>query len=269
MNQQLARQLRQAQKIEMLSSLSSEVAHDFNNILNIIKLSADSLQSDLDEVLYQAKEIAHQNAINAVKEVEQSVADSLSTLHDIDAACKQAQQLTRQLLRLSRDDDEQYVEFELSAGIERCVELLRRLIPEQIKLSTQSIERPLIVRGDESALRQAIMNLVINARDAISGSGEIRVITSVHTQTEPHQCSTGLLKEGEYAHIQVIDSGSGIPDEDLGAIFEPFFSSKGDEGTGLGLTIVYQVIVSSLGGSIDVVSDVETIFHLYIPLDHK
>ena len=127
-------------------------------------------------------------------------------------------------------------------------------------------EHPLWIHANENALQRVIMNLVINARDAIGSQGQIRVSVGTHTVLEERECSTGILRAHEYAHIQVADNGAGISSEQIDKIFEPFFSSKGDDGTGLGLTIVYQVIVSSLKGVIDVSSDDETVFHLYIPL---
>jgi signal transduction histidine kinase len=263
-NQQLAHQLRQAQKIELLSNLSSEISHDFNNLLNIVRLSAESLQADLDGVHTQVDQVLVGD-LRAREHADRLFADSQSTLDDISMACQQAHKLTKQLLTLSKDSDELRVDFDLRLSVKSTTQLLQRLIPSQVALSTDLSETPLIIRGDENAMQQVMMNLVINARDAIADSGLIRVLVKGHTQLEEHRCLAGVLNAGEYAHLQVIDSGSGISETHLNEIFEPFFSSKGEGGTGLGLTIVYQVIVSSLGGAIDVVSDADTVFNLYIP----
>ena len=259
MNQKLSHQLRQAQTVELLSHLSSEIAHDFNNLLNIVTLSIDSLKIDLDDIRAYLSSVT-QNS------VEQLFVDPTNTIQDVRVACEQAQKMAQQLLGLSKDTEGVKANFELCQNLENTLKLLQRLIPDSIKLNYHASEHPLWIHADENALQRVIMNLVINARDAIGAQGQIRVSVDSHTVLEERECTTGTLRAYEYAHIQVADNGAGISNEQIDKIFEPFFSSKGDDGTGLGLTIVYQVVVSSLKGVIDVSNDDETIFHLFIPL---
>ena len=258
-NQKLSDQLRQAQTVELLSHLSSEIAHDFNNLLNIITLSTDSLQMNLEDIR------AHLSSVTK-EPSDQLFTEPLNTIQDVRLACQQAQNMAQQLLGLSKDSEDIKSDFELGQNLEKTLNLLKPLIPDSISFTYQMSEGPLVVHGNENALQRVIMNLVINARDAIGSSGHIRVKAGVHTQSDERECSTGILNAQQYAYIQVADDGAGISNEQINKIFEPFFTSKGEGGTGLGLTIVYQVIVSSLKGVIDVSCDDETIFHLYIPL---
>jgi signal transduction histidine kinase len=135
---------------------------------------------------------------------------------------------------------------------------------------------PLLIYGNENALYQVILNLVINAKDAIkakvkvdNGPNAITISVSQHEETHSTQCSAGFIEPGQYAHLCVSDTGIGISDDLLHHIFDPFVSSKGDEGTGLGLSIVYNTVVAGLKGAINVECVDQTYFHVYIPLSKE
>ena len=245
-NARLTRQLHQAQKMEILGNLSGEIAHDFNNLLHVVMLSAESIQENLKHA---------------------PLDHNISTaVHDIMAACNQAGKLSTQLLSLSKQSDDLKVVFDLSLSIRPTITLLKRLIPSRIKLHYTPCSSPLMLYGNENALQQVLMNLVINAKDAIKELGNIHVTLTSHQQPQTQDLLVGQLHVHTYARLRVADTGLGIAQPMLHQIFEPFFSSKGDQGTGLGLAIVYNTIVRHLGGAIDVSCDEQTLFDIYIPL---
>ena len=255
-NKQLAYQLRQTQKMEILGNLSSEIAHDFNNLLNVVVLSADSIKADLEEIKDLINLKNHNDLLN----------NSFSTLDDISFACMHAGKLTQQLLSLSRNTDNIKEAFDVGECTSNTVTLLKRLMPPDVQLSYQPYPTPLMIYGNENALQQVVMNLVINAKDAIKEAGAIEVSLYMHQQNQTQHYLAGSIQAGQYVCISVKDTGLGISDELLHKIFEPFVSSKGQGGTGLGLSIVYNTIVTGLKGAIDVTCIDYTLFKVYIPL---
>lgn len=226
-------QLRQAQKMEAIGSLAGGVAHDFNNILMGILGLADSLVQGLPE-----GDPRRGDAADVMKLAERGSA------------------ITHKLLQISRKKEAtpECVDLcQLSLGMR---DVLRRLLPENIELLVQTPPHLVPVRADRTGLEQVLLNLVVNARDAMPWGG--RVVVEVDTAPD------GPVP---VASVCVTDSGTGMPPEVIERIFEPFFSTKGKGGTGLGLSVVYG-IVQQAGGTISVES-VEcqgTTFRILLPL---
>lgn len=284
-SQQLAHQLRQAQKMEILGHFSSEIAHDFNNLLSVVLLSSDSVRDHLDLLqnsLQGSVEDGSNHALpdqSQIHKVSPLFTDSFSLLDEITSACTHAGKLARKLLSLSRKNETEHDRFDAVECACQTMSLLHRLMPSHIQLNYLHPHHPLMAYGNESALQQVILNLVVNARDAVQSRidqgqeekkrGEIEVVLSLHQQDHDQECLVGQLQKGSYIYFKITDTGIGIKPNQLHHIFEPFFSSKGKEGTGLGLSIVYNTIINGFQGAINVKSiresSLKTSFEVYIP----
>jgi PAS domain S-box-containing protein len=240
----LEEQLRLAQKMEAVGRLAGGVAHDFNNILTVITGYSDLLLRRLDEDDAAFKPIT-----------------------EIGKAADRASALTRQLLTFSRKQIFHPQVVNLNEIIANMDSMLRRLIGEDIELITilESGLRP--VKADATQIEQVIMNLTVNARDAMPKGGEIIIRTAninlgpVYTQYQVD------LKPGPYVLLALTDTGQGIEAETLNHIFEPFFSTKEQgKGTGLGLATIYGIVQQSQG-QIEVESEPGwgTRFNIYLP----
>jgi two-component system cell cycle sensor histidine kinase/response regulator CckA len=225
----LERQFLQAQKMEALGRLSASVAHDFNNLLTVISGYGQLLQSRFasePEVKGQLEEIAR--------------------------AAERASVLTRQLLHFSRrrEADPQVVDVnDALAALDRMV---RRLIGDRIAVETSFAPEPWPVRVDRGHLDQVVMNLVVNARDAMTGRGTLHVRTENCSLDAPAASDLGpAARPGDFVVLTVADTGCGMDEATRARIFEPFFTTKGEgKGTGLGLPTVDE-IVRGAGGFID------------------
>ena len=227
---QLEEQLRQAQKMEAIGKLAGGIAHDFNNLMTAVIGYSDLLQRQFERGDDRGQKVA------AIR----------------DAAVR-ASDLTRQLLAFGRRQTLQVDDVDLRDVVERMDSLLRRLIGEHIRLETVFGAEPIVVRADSTQLEQVVMNLAVNARDAMPGGGLLTV---------------AVLSDGEEAVLSVIDDGSGMTAETRDRIFEPFFTTKGvGEGSGLGLATVHGIVGQS-GGTIQVSTapDEGTIFTVRFPL---
>ena len=237
-------QLRQAQKLEALGRLAGGVAHDFNNLLTAIKGYADLL-------------------IDAIEEGDQRRGDA----QEIIKAADRAASLTRQLLAFSR---RQVVAIQvLSPGrvVAGTESMLRRLIGEDIEFITSVAPDTWRVSADPNQIEQVLLNLVVNARDAMPTGGTLRIDLSNVEFGGPAGSTHMRLAAGRYVRLSVSDTGCGMTDEVKARIFEPFYTTKAEgRGTGLGLSMVYG-LVEQLGGAIDVDTEVNrgTTFHIYIP----
>jgi PAS domain S-box-containing protein len=240
----LEAQLIHAQKLESVGRLAGGVAHDFNNMLSVIVGSAEIAQRRLspdDPVLAQVQEIQK--------------------------AAARARDVTRQLLAFSRKERITPKPVDLNALVERARNTLGRLIGEDIDLRFAAGAGVSPILFDPSQMEQILVNLVVNARDAVSGKGEIVLGTA-----NVHVAETGTRRHvdarpGDYVVLSVSDNGTGIDAETLPHIFEPFFTTKEiGKGTGLGLAMVYGM-VRQHGGFIDVRSEPGrgTTFELYVP----
>ncbi len=241
----LEEQLRKAQKMEAIGQLAGGIAHDFNNILTTIIGRTYLLQSrlaDREDLCVHAEQIA--------------------------LAGERAAALTQRLLAFSREQVVELRRISLNAVVQRASQLLSRLVREDIDLSFRFAEPPPVVLADEGRLVQVLMNLVTNARDAISGPGRILISTETARIEQLPGGTRGDVPPGDYAVLSVTDNGSGLDERVRERIFEPFITTKEvGKGTGLGLAVVYG-IVRQHNGIITVRSEPVqgTTFALYVPL---
>ncbi len=237
-------QFRQSQKMEAVGRLAGGIAHDFNNLLMVI--------SGYTEVLLGQLTPRH----------------PLYTKADaIQQASNRASTLTRQLLAFSRKQLLELKVIDVNAIVADMERLLRPLIGEDIELSTQLAPNVGCTRADAGQLEQVVMNLVVNAKDAMPNGGKICIRTSAVTLDDSHRPENTFIKNGPYVMISVTDTGQGMDRETQARIFEPFFTTKEQgKGTGLGLSTVYGIIKQS-GGYVFVQSEPNcgTVFTIYFP----
>jgi two-component system cell cycle sensor histidine kinase/response regulator CckA len=238
-------QLRQSQKMEAVGSLAGGIAHDFNNLLTAI-LGYCDLALD---------------AMPAGSAAGDDVAE-------IRRAALRAADLTHQLLAFSRRQVLKPIVFPLGPAAQQAERILRRLISENILLTLAVDAETPDVCADPTQLEQVILNLAVNARDAMPRGGRLLVRTGVRHLAAPRTMSGTTLAPGTYATLEVTDSGTGIAPEVRDRLFEPFFTTKArGQGTGLGLATVYGIVQQS-GGAIEVVSETGrgSTFTLYFPV---
>ncbi|MFO0551946.1 MAG: PAS domain S-box protein [Polyangiaceae bacterium] len=236
-------QLRAAQKMEAIGRLAGGVAHDFNNLLSVILSYTELAVGDLHD------------------------GDPLrADLLEVVAAAHRAESLTRQLLAFSRKQLLKPESTDLHELLTGLAKMLRRLIGEDIDLALDTERTTGHATVDRSQMEQVIMNLVVNARDAMPDGGTVTISTA-----DVHLDATGAhaleLTPGEYVELVVRDTGSGMSDDIRAHIFEPFFTTKGmGKGTGLGLSMVYGIVRQS-GGAITVESEegAGACFRIYLP----
>jgi signal transduction histidine kinase/ligand-binding sensor domain-containing protein/CheY-like chemotaxis protein len=238
-------QLRQSQKMEAIGQLAGGIAHDFNNLLTVI-LGQSELLGDAD-MAPEARDAA---------------------VRDINSAAQRATNLTRQLLVFSRHQSMNPVAVDLNGVVSGVSKLLRHVIGEHIAFETNFAPGTMGVLADPGMLEQVLLNMAVNARDAMPRGGRLTISTT-HATITPAQArpETPNAKPGAYARFSVSDTGGGIPPEVLPQIFEPFFTTKeAGKGTGLGLAISLG-IVQQHRGWIDVETHPGkgTTFHVYLP----
>jgi len=240
----LEEQLMRAQRMEAIGTLSGGVAHDFNNILTVILGHTEVLLQSL-----------------------QSLPEEYRHLKSIDQASRRASALTRQLLAFSRKQVLQPRVFNLNGLIVDLDKMLRRMISEDIELSTTTDPSLGATKADPGQIEQVVMNLVVNARDAIKGGGRITIETAnVDLDNEYVRTHPGA-RPGPHIMLAVSDTGEGISADVMPHIFEPFFTTKEvGKGTGLGLSTVYGIVRQS-GGNVFVYSQQGrgTTFKVYLP----
>ena len=240
----LETQLRQSQKMEAVGRLAGGVAHDFNNLLTVIRANADFVHADL--------------APDDERRVD---------VEEIRKAADRAAGLTRQLLVFSRRGVVQPKALLLNDVVSGMEQMLGRMIGEDVILASMLAPSLRTVHGDQGQMEQVLLNLVVNARDAMADGGAITITTDNVTLGEEAAGWPMPLKPGHYAVLTVADTGSGMSEDVQAHIFEPFFTTKEPgKGTGLGLSTVYG-IVEQMEGSIRVRSDVGrgTSFAVYLP----
>jgi len=225
----LEEKLRQSQKMEAIGKLAGGVAHDFNNMLCVIDGHAEMLLAQMDE---------HHAA--------------WSDLLEISKAATRASDLTRQLLAFSRKQVVQERELDLNQNVQSMENLLRRLIGEDIELQVDLDPAIGMLLADPGQIEQVVMNLVVNARDAMPAGGTVLVRTSDVLDGADLFPATGEIRGGRWLEMEVTDTGCGMDRETRDHLFEPFFTTK-RQGTGLGLATVYG-IVQQAGGTIEVYS---------------
>jgi PAS domain S-box-containing protein len=229
-------QLRQAQKVEAVGMLAGGIAHDFNNILTAITGFSELLMESASE-------------------------EQREDLREIHAAARCGSDLTRQLLAFSRKQVVRVETLDVNEVLRGMEKMLRRMIRENITLETSYTETPVFIDADRSQLEQVVLNLVVNARDAMGEGGRVSLSTRIADDTtSPPRVS-----------ICVTDTGTGMSDDVRRRIFEPFFTTKPEgKGTGLGLSVVFG-IVDQLKGRIDVQSapGLGSTFSVHLPLSSR
>jgi two-component system cell cycle sensor histidine kinase/response regulator CckA len=238
----LEEQLARAQRLESVGRLAGGIAHDFNNLLTVIGGSAQLLLADLAE-------------------------SPPPELSDILEATKRAEALTRQLLVFSRQQVLEPRVVDLNDVARQIVPILTRLIGEDIDLDVSYDPTLTLVLADPSQLEQVLVNLVVNARDAMPTGGKLTIETTNAELDEEYVATHPGTHVGFHAMLAVSDNGSGMDAETLAHVFEPFFTTKPvGTGTGLGLATVYGVVRQS-GGSVEVYTELErgTTFKIYLP----
>jgi PAS domain S-box-containing protein len=238
-------QLRQAQKMEAVGLLAGGVAHDFNNVLTAIIGYGNLLQMKMEP------------------------ADPLRTYAEhILSSSQRAAELTQSLLTFSQKQTVNLLPLELNSTVLRVEKLLKRLIREDIELSTELTVGAAMVLANSIQLEQVLMNLVTNARDAMPKGGTLTISTSFMTLDASFVSDHGYVQAGPYVKLTIADTGAGMDDQTRERIFEPFFTTKTmGKGTGLGLATTYGIIKQHKG-FIDVESTpgAGTAFHIYLPL---
>jgi two-component system, cell cycle sensor histidine kinase and response regulator CckA len=239
----LEAQLRQSQKMESVGQLAGGVAHDFNNHLTVINGYCDLLVSQIGP--------------GPLRE----------SLEEIRAAGERAAALTQQLLAFSRKQVIELKAVSLSDVVAEAGKMIRRLIGEDIEIVMRPGPEPAVVMADRGQLSQVLMNLAVNARDAMPKGGRLTIETGVADLDETYRSFDPNAKPGRYATLSVADNGAGMSPETLQRIFEPFFTTKkSGMGTGLGLATVYGIVRQG-GGWIRVYSELGrgSLFQVFLP----
>ncbi|MEK8022543.1 MAG: response regulator [Candidatus Hydrogenedentota bacterium] len=237
-------QLLQSQKMDALGKLAGGVAHDFNNYLSVIRGSAEMLLADL-------RDAAHK-----------------SSVEEIITAADRSAELTRQLLAFGRRQTFVVEVIDLNEAVRNMERLLVRILPETIAVKTQLSKAVASVKVDPGQIQQVIMNLAVNARDAMPRGGTLIIETSFADLDESYAATHMAVIPGQYVCLTMTDTGDGMDASTRERIFEPFFTTKErGKGTGLGLATVYGIVKQSRG-NIWVYSEpaIGTTFKVYLPI---
>ena len=237
----LQEQVRQMQKLDSIGRLAGGVAHDFNNLLNIISAHVGVLGRD---------------KLEAAKRAEST--------SSIQKAVERGTAVVRQLLTFARKTDIAFEPTDVNVVMKELASMLRETLPKQVRVSTKLAEEVPLIHADPNQLHQAILNLAVNARDAMPQGGVLTLGTDV-VSAETLRNKFPEAPDGTYVELCVSDTGAGMDVDTRRRIFEPFFTTKGTKGQGLGLAVVYG-IVNSHRGYVDVESEVGkgTTFRIYI-----
>lgn len=246
--ERLQQQLNQAQKMESVGLLAGGIAHDYNNTIGVI---LGSIELALEESV-----------------PTQSIHEYLKT---IEKAAKRSSNLTQQLLSFARKQVAKPKVLDINEKINDSLTMLRRVVGENITITYKSVENPWPVHIDPTQVDQILINLGLNARDAISGIGEISIATRNSTLTVEDASTCQWLLPGDYLVLTITDTGCGIEKEDLDRIFEPFFTKKAKgAGTGLGLASVYGIVKQNKGFiTVDSNPGKGTTFTIFLPRSRR
>ena len=242
---QLQNQLYQAQKMETVGTLAAGVAHDFNNLLQVIRGNTTllTMHGDLAQ-------------------------DVQTRLQQIDRAATRAAEITQQLLSFSRASEEKVTIFDFNQAIEEASQLARRSLHGNVELVLLPYSSPVSVKMDATRASQLLLNLCVNAQDAMPQGGRLTLANSVSEITNAQAMQHHLPPRSRFVKCSVADTGTGIPQHVLSRIFDPFFTTKQPgKGTGLGLAVVHSV-VRQAGGFVEVETEEGngTTFNIYLPM---
>lgn len=248
---ELEERLARKGRMEAMGQLAGGIAHDFNNLLTAIQGNAQLLALDLKD--------------------REGVESLVESLDDILSSSRTAAELTAQLLAFSRGDPAPAKVVDLVDLVTRTRSLLERLLPPHVDLVTELDGAPIEIEATPSQLEQVLLNLVINARDAMPQGG--RVVVGLDRVDVASGEPEGLMElaPGSYARLRVSDDGSGMPPEVRARLFEPFFTTKrGSGGTGMGLATVYGIVTRAEGAvRVESVPDEGSTFHVLLPLSTR
>ena len=242
---ELRQQMERSQRLESIGQLTGSLAHDFNNLLGVILGFASMAAEDSG-----------------------SDTSTSRALDEIQRAAERGASITQRMLSFARKQQLQVRAVELADQVGQTAAVLRRVLPESIQVGLQAGDAGAWVRVDPNHLDQVLLNLAINARDAMPAGGRLSLSTARECLTEPRALRGGELAAGDYAVVSTSDTGSGMNEAALARIFEPFFTTKEEgKGTGLGLSSSLG-IVRQLGGGVDVHSEegTGTRFDVFLPL---
>jgi len=240
----LEAQLFQAQKMEAVGTLAGGIAHDFNNLLQVIQGYTEVLQGEVGR---------NKSSLEALRKIHRSA--------------KRGAELTGQLLTFSRKVQSERRPLDLNQEVIQVKNLLERTIPKMIQIELYLSENPAVISADPIQVEQAIMNLAVNAKDAMPEGGKI-VIETGRVRLDEQFCKTHLgARPGEYVLLSISDTGHGMQREILDHVFEPFYTTKDvGKGTGLGLAMVYGIVKNHEGYILCYSElDVGTTFRIYLP----
>jgi PAS domain S-box-containing protein len=240
----LEEELRQVQKMDAVGQLAGGVAHDFNNLLTAIRGFTDLIARSLEAEDARRKDIA-----------------------EILKATERAASLTRQLLAFSKRQVLRTEPLSVNGIVEDMTKIIRRLLGERVRVETALDPRIWMIRADAGQLEQVLLNLALNARDAMPKGGTLRISTR-NAEVGPTAAPDAILPAGRYVVLELRDSGVGMSDETRARIFEPFFTTKDPNGrSGLGLATVYGIVAQS-GGHVSVASRLGegTTFTIHLPV---
>ena len=254
----LEEQLLQSQKMEAVGTLAGGIAHDFNNLLTAILGFAQLSQMQAAALKLEGSTPELRNGLEELR----------TDLEEIVKAGERASLLTGQLLAFSRRQVHKPTRVDINAVVREVERMLVRLIGERITLETQTAPEPLPVLADPGQIAQVIVNLVVNARDALPSGGVIKLCTKRVDVVDPADSPFAGLAAGSWVVVEVEDNGMGMTQEVIARMFEPFFTTKRvGEGTGLGLSTVYGIVIQG-GGRVFVQSTVGsgTSMHVAMPM---
>ncbi len=240
--------MQHAEKMEAVGQLAGGIAHDFNNIMQVIIGFSDLLAVDISH---------DQNAMNSLDEIQK--------------AAEHAFDLTKQLLLFSREENVKTAEIDLNTTITRSLKIIKSAVGENIKITTTLDPELYVVKANNQQIERIIINMAINARDAMPDGGALEIQTSNVVFSSKDTIKNPSVFPGTYVCLAITDSGSGMTDEIKNHIFEPFFTTKGrSKGTGLGLASTYATI-QRYNGWINTYSEIDqgTTFKIYIPASNK